>query len=95
MPDMLIKNGTVVDGTGAPAFAADVRIKDGLIAEVGRDLPSHGERIVDADGCYVAPGFIESHTHYDASMWWQPDHDDFGQLRIFNGSASPVQTSPR
>ena len=75
MPDMLIKNGTVVDGTGAPAFAADVRIKDGLIAEVGSDLPSQGERIIDAKGCYVTPGFIESHTHYDASMWWQPDLD--------------------
>ena len=50
MPDMLIKNGTVVDGTGAPAFAADVRIKDGLIAEVGSDLPSQGERIIDAKG---------------------------------------------
>ncbi len=75
MSDILIKNGTVVDGTGAPAFVADVRVKDGVIAEVGPGLVPAGERIVDASDCYVCPGFIESHTHYDASMWWQPDLD--------------------
>jgi N-acyl-D-aspartate/D-glutamate deacylase len=75
MNDMLIKNGTVVDGTGAPAFRADVRVRDGVIAEVGENLAAGDERVFDADGCYVTPGFIESHTHYDASMWWQPDLD--------------------
>ena len=75
MNDMLIKNGTVVDGTGAPAFRADVRIHDGVITEVAEGLEPKGERVFDADGCYVSPGFIESHTHYDASMWWQPDLD--------------------
>ncbi len=75
MSDLLIKNGTVVDGTGAPAFAADVRVKDGVIAEVGQNLATAGERIVDASDCYVTPGFIESHTHYDGTMWWQPDLD--------------------
>lgn len=75
MSDILIINGTVVDGTGAAAFTADVRIKGGLIAEVGSGLAPNGERVVDASGCYVTPGFIESHTHYDASMWWQPDLD--------------------
>ncbi len=75
MSDLLIKNGTVVDGTGAPAFAADVRVKDGVIAEVGQNLASAGERVLDASGCYVTPGFIESHTHYDGTMWWQPDLD--------------------
>jgi N-acyl-D-amino-acid deacylase len=75
MTDILIQNGTVVDGTGAPAFAADVRIKDGMIAEVGKGLAPNGERIVDATGCYVSPGFIESHTHYDASMWWDSNLD--------------------
>ena len=75
MNGMLIKNGTVVDGTGAPAFRADVRIRDGVITEVGESLEAGGERVFDADGCYVTPGFIESHTHYDASMWWQPDLD--------------------
>ena len=75
MADILIQGGTVVDGTGAAAYMADVRIKDGLIAEVGHNLLADGERVVDAEGCFVAPGFIESHTHYDASMWWQPDLD--------------------
>ncbi len=75
MSDLLIKHGTVVDGTGAPAFAADVRVKGGVIAEVGPNLAPAGERIVDATGCYVTPGFIESHTHYDGTMWWQPDLD--------------------
>ncbi len=72
---MLIKGGTVVDGTGAPAFKADVRVKDGVIAEVGENLAEQGERVFDANGCYVTPGFIESHTHYDGTMWWQPDLD--------------------
>ena len=75
MSDILIRGGTVVDGTGAPQFAADVRVRDGMIAEVGADLSPNGERIIDATGCFVTPGFIESHTHYDASMWWQPDLD--------------------
>lgn len=75
MSDLLIKNGTVVDGTGAAAFSADVRITDGIISEVGPSLAANGERVVDASDCLVTPGFIESHTHYDASMWWQPDLD--------------------
>jgi N-acyl-D-amino-acid deacylase len=75
MVDILIQGGTVVDGTGALAFAADVRIHSGVISEVGPNLAPNGERVIDAKGCYVTPGFIESHTHYDASMWWQPDLD--------------------
>ncbi|WP_116365770.1 N-acyl-D-amino-acid deacylase family protein [Parahaliea mediterranea] len=69
--NLLIQNGTVVDGTGAPAYRADVRIRDGLIAEIGEGLsPADGETCFDAAGCVVAPGFIESHTHYDGAMWW-------------------------
>lgn len=75
MGDILIINGTVVDGTGAPAFAADVRVRNGVIAEVGTGLAPQGERVFNARGCHVAPGFIESHTHYDGTMWWQPDLD--------------------
>ncbi|MDG1945437.1 MAG: amidohydrolase family protein [Halioglobus sp.] len=68
---LLIKNGTVVDGTAAPAYRADVRLQDGHIAEIGENLSATGdERVVDATDCIVAPGFIESHTHYDGSMWW-------------------------
>ena len=75
MADILIKNGTVVDGTGAKPFIADVRISAGTISEVGPDLAPRGERVFDASGCYVSPGFIESHTHYDGTMWWQSDLD--------------------
>ena len=76
MSDMLIRGGTVVDGTGAKPYAADVRIAGDRIAEIGTNLASRpGEEVVDATGCHVSPGFIESHTHYDATMWWQPDLD--------------------
>ena len=75
-PELLIRGGSVIDGTGAPAFRADVRLRDGAIAEVAPDLePAAGERVFDATGCYVAPGLIESHTHFDGTMWWQPDLD--------------------
>lgn len=71
---ILIKDGLVVDGTGAPARTADVRVRDGVISEIGIALPSDsGEVVVDATGCYVTPGLIESHTHFDGTMWWQPD----------------------
>jgi N-acyl-D-aspartate/D-glutamate deacylase len=76
MTSMLIRGGTVVDGTGAAAFDADVRVENDRIVEVAAGLaPREGEEIFVASGCYVAPGFIESHTHYDATMWWQPDLD--------------------
>ena len=76
MSDMLIRGGTVIDGTGAPGYAADVRIAGDRIAEIGQGLtPAAGEKIIDAAGCYVTPGFIEAHTHYDAPMWWQPELD--------------------
>ncbi|MBP8231394.1 amidohydrolase family protein [Rhizorhabdus sp.] len=76
MTNMLIRGGKVIDGTGAKAFDADVRIEGNRIVEVGSGLaPRAGEEVFDAAGCYVTPGFIESHTHYDATMWWQPDLD--------------------
>ena len=97
MKDLLIKGGTVVDGTGAPAFKADVLVKDGRIARVGTDLAANGAEIHDAAGCYVTPGFIESHTHYDATMWWQNDLDPlpgYGATTIITGNcgftAAPI-----
>ena len=97
MPDLLIKGGTVVDGTGAPAYKSDVRIKDGVIAEIGVDLRPDGEKTYFADDCYVTPGFVESHTHYDATMWWQNDLDPlpgYGVTTIIMGncgfSAAPI-----
>ena len=66
----VIKNGRVVDGTGAPAFVADVRIEDGRITAIGTNLT--GDEFVDATGRVVAPGFIDIHTHYDAQVFWDP-----------------------
>ena len=68
--DIVIRGGTVFDGTGAPGRAADVAIADGVIREIGPNL--HGEHELDASGCAVTPGFIDIHTHYDAQVFWDP-----------------------
>ncbi len=73
--DLLVRGGTVVDGTGAPATRADVRVRAGRIAEVGVGLAPDGEPELDAAGAVVAPGFIEIHTHYDGAVWWDPSCD--------------------
>lgn len=79
MGNLIIKNGLLIDGTGRPARPADVRIRNGLVAEVGPDLPPDGEEVFDAAGAYVCPGFIDSHTHLDASMFWDPGCDPMPQ----------------
>lgn len=67
----LIRGGTIVDGTGAASYRADLRVRDGLITEIAPELaPRDGEVQFEAEGCVVAPGFIETHTHFDAAMWW-------------------------
>jgi len=67
--DLVIKNGTLVDGTGAPARRADVAIAGGRVAEVGR-VTDGAARVIDAADLVVAPGFIDPHTHYDAQICW-------------------------
>ena len=101
MADLLICNGLVVDGSGSPPFAADVRVRGDTIAEIAPGLTAKDERVIDAQGCYVAPGFIESHTHFDAPMWWQPDLDPlpgYGVSTIVMGncgfSAAPISEDP-
>jgi N-acyl-D-aspartate/D-glutamate deacylase len=69
--DTLIKGGTVVDGSGAAPLTADVAIKDGMIAAIGRDLGTAHET-VNADGLLVTPGWVDIHTHYDGQATWDP-----------------------
>ena len=70
MYDILIKGGLVVDGSGAPGFAADVAVKDGRIAGIGAGLAGEARRVVEAKGRVVAPGFIDPHTHFDVQLLW-------------------------
>jgi N-acyl-D-aspartate/D-glutamate deacylase len=67
--DLIIRNGTLVDGTGAPARRADVAVKDGVIAAVGH-VTGTAERVIDADGLLVTPGFVDIHAHYDGQASW-------------------------
>ncbi|HEX5264003.1 MAG TPA: amidohydrolase family protein, partial [Phenylobacterium sp.] len=69
MYDVIIRNGSVVDGGGAPAFHGDVAIRDGRIAEVGV-VSGEARQVIDATGLVVAPGFIDPHTHFDAQLLW-------------------------
>ena len=66
MADLVIRGGTVIDGTGKPRRRADVAIEGDRIAAIGSNLT--GARTLDASGCVVAPGFIDIHTHYDAQV---------------------------
>ena len=69
--DVLIKNGTVVDGTGAASIRADIAIAGGKIAEIGK-VTEGAKRVIDASDLIVSPGFIDPHTHYDAQICWDP-----------------------
>jgi N-acyl-D-amino-acid deacylase len=72
MFDLKITGGTIVDGTGRPAFVGDVAINDGVIVAVGPSLDGDATEVIDAAGAIVTPGFVDIHTHYDGQATWDP-----------------------
>ena len=83
--DLLIKNGTVVDGSGLPRFQADVAIAEGKIAAIGK-IREGAKEIIDAEGHVVSPGFVDGHTHMDAQVFWDP----LGTCSCWHGITSVV-----
>jgi N-acyl-D-amino-acid deacylase len=83
--DLVIKNGVVIDGSGLPSYRADVGIRHGRIASIGRIRESAHE-VLDAEGHVVAPGFIDGHTHMDAQIFWDP----LGTCSCWHGITSVV-----
>ena len=71
MFDYLITGGTIVDGTGAKSFQADIAISDDRIVAIGK-LDGKAKEVIDAAGLVVSPGFVDPHTHYDAQLFWDP-----------------------
>ena len=72
-PSSYIRGARVIDGTGAPWFPSDIRIRAGRIADIGPSLPADGAAVVDAGGRYLAPGFIDAHCHDDLICLREPD----------------------
>ena len=86
MHDLVIKNGTVVDGSGADARVADVAVDDGIVTAVGRLDGEQAQRTIDAEGHIVSPGFVDVHTHMDAQLAWDP----LGECSCFHGVTTAV-----
>jgi N-acyl-D-amino-acid deacylase len=83
--DLLIKNGTVIDGSGLPRYRGDVAVRHGRIAAIGR-IRERAREVIDADGQVVAPGFVDGHTHMDAQVFWDP----LGTSSCWHGITSVV-----
>jgi N-acyl-D-amino-acid deacylase len=83
--DLLVRNGTIVDGSGAARYQGDVGIRQGQIVEIGR-IRAGAERVIDADGLIVAPGFVDGHTHMDAQVAW----DRIGSCSCWHGVTTVI-----
>ena len=70
--DLVVRGGSLVDGTGVPRYRADVAVKDGRVAKISGKIAAGGAKEIDAGGCIVGPGAIDLHTHYDAQLNWDP-----------------------
>ena len=77
--DTIISGGRVVDGTGSPAFYADIGISDGRIAAIGELSKAEADRVIDASGKIVAPGHVNQHSHYDVQLFWDPYCSNSGE----------------
>ena len=87
MFNILIKNGFVIDGTGSPWFKADVGVRDGKIVEICKNLPSsQADRIIDANGLVVCPGFIDMHAHSELTYFVHPE----AEAKIMQGVTTEV-----
>jgi N-acyl-D-aspartate/D-glutamate deacylase len=84
--DTIIQNGTIFDGTRIPRYKGDIGIKDGLITKIGRLDAKDADKVLDAEGKHVCPGFIDLHTHYDAQLFWDP----YCSLSSWHGITSVV-----
>jgi N-acyl-D-amino-acid deacylase len=80
--DLIVAGGRVVDGTGNPWLEADIAIRDGIIAEIGKLDPKRGARVVDAKGLIVAPGFVDVHTHIEGGIVSQPAAENFLRMGV-------------
>ena len=80
--DLIVQRGRIVDGTGNPWFQADIAVKDGRIAEIGRLDPSRAAKTIDARGLIVAPGFIDVHTHIEGGIFELPAAENFLRMGV-------------
>jgi len=92
MFDLLIKNATVYDGSGAPNYVSDVAVTGGKIAAIGKD-PGEAKEVLDAEGLALAPGFIDSHSHANSSIFFDPNRDHVLRMGVTTEVSGQCGTS--